>query len=393
MHRLLPIGARAGWWSPRLSPGFVWLVNRFRPWAQRWSYGLTRIEWSGLEHLRSGLERGDGVLLIANHYTYSDPFVLAEAAQLVGRPFYYMTAWQVFGTSPWIKRQALRLLGSFSVDREGTDLRAFRKAVEILHTSQHPLMVFPEGEMYHTSDRVMPFHEGPAAMLLSAMKKSPRPIVCIPAAFKYFYLDDPTPALAALASRLEESLHWRPRPDLPLPERIQRLAAGSLALKETEALGSVQAGSLADRLTALAEYHLARLEQKYEVRRGAAFPLRVKTLRQRILRKKEDPALDSAQNEQFAADLEDVFLVTQLLSYPDDYVAENPTLERLAETFDKLEEDVLGVPLAKVRGPRRVTARCGEPIRLEAGESLPSVAELTATFEQSVQGLLDQIQK
>lgn len=393
MHRLLPVGAKAGSWSPRLSPWFVRACGLFRPLIQRRLFQIESIEWDGVEHLASALQRGDGVLIIANHYTYADPFILAAAADTVRRPFYFMTAWQVFGTSGWLKQETLRRLGCFSVDREGTDARSIRTAVEILQTSRHPLVIFPEGEMYHTGDRVMPFHEGPAGILLIAAKRSPRPLVCIPAAFKYYYTADPAQALASLAGRLEESLHWRQRPDMNLEARIQRLAAGALALKELEHLGQTQSGTLPDRLIALAECLLARLEQKYGVVPSSPqFPQRVRSLRQRVLNAAVESATDDAVRQPDANELEELFLVTQLMSYPANYLADNPSIERVAETLDKLEEDVLGVPLAAVRGPRRAKARFGAPLGpYVPGEPLPRAADLCELFETRVQSILDGI--
>ena len=174
MHRLLPIGATSGWWPPRLSPLLVHLCRPMRRLIQRRQYRIDTIEVRGMERLERLLDEECGILVASNHVTFPDPLVLAEAADRVRRPFYYMTAWQVFGTSPWMKRAFLQRFGCFSVDREGTDLRSFRTAVEILCSKRHPLVIFPEGEMHHTNDRVMPFHQGTAAILLSAAKKADR---------------------------------------------------------------------------------------------------------------------------------------------------------------------------------------------------------------------------
>ena len=50
--------------------------------------------------------------------------------------------------------------------------------------------------------------------------------MCIPCALKCFYIDDPTAELKKVMMRLEEAIHWRPRPDLPLHERVYRFAEG-----------------------------------------------------------------------------------------------------------------------------------------------------------------------
>ena len=67
----------------------------------------------------------------------------------------------------------------------------------------------------------------------------------------------------------------------------------------------------------------------------------------------EEENVDEANRKRFNEELEDLFLVVQLYSYPGDYVAEEPTIERMAETLDKFEEDVLDRFSATVRASRR----------------------------------------
>jgi len=87
--------------------------------------------------------------------------------------------------------------------------------------------------------------------------------------------------------------------------------------------------------------------------------------------------------------LDEVFLVVQLYSYPGDYVRENPTIERLAETLDKFEEDVLKCYSATVRGERQSTITFGEPIPVEYSRDRSVTARLTSQLEEQVQQLLD----
>ena len=95
------------------------------------------------------------------------------------------------------------------------------------------MVIFPEGDIYHTGDRVTPFRDGAAAIAMSAAKKADRPVVCIPTALKCVYLDDPTPELTKLMTRLEESLHWRPRP-LGLPSKYPEGTAVGVAIEISE---------------------------------------------------------------------------------------------------------------------------------------------------------------
>jgi 1-acyl-sn-glycerol-3-phosphate acyltransferase len=82
----------------------------FRRLLQRRHYQLHAVAVRGLEHLRAAQEAGYGVLITPNHFNYTDPFLLNAAADELGSPFYFMTAWQVFATSGWVKQLVERKL-------------------------------------------------------------------------------------------------------------------------------------------------------------------------------------------------------------------------------------------------------------------------------------------
>ncbi len=358
---------------------------------QTQKHRLLAIEVRGLEHVRQALDEGRGVLITPNHASHADCFAAYDVADRLGMPFYVMIAWQNFVRDGAFRAWIMRQHGGFSVDREGNDLTAFRQAVDVLRSKPNPLVIFPEGDVYHTNDRIVPFRDGPAAIALSAARRTDRPIVIVPCAIKYRYLDDPTPQLVEVMSRLEESIHWRPRTDLTLPERIYHLAAGALSLKEVEFYGHSSSGPLPERLGKLIDFILSWLEDRYTLDAGhAGVPERVKLLRQHAIRRLVETPEGSPKRRQCEEDIADLFLAMQLFSYPGDYVAEDPSIERIAETIDKMEEDVLGVKTATIRGSRRATVTLGEPIPVPSGrrERL-SATELTRIMEARVQGLLN----
>jgi len=351
---------------------------------------LVEVEVCGLEHVRQALDDKCGVLIAPNHASHADSFVVYDVAERLGMPFYVMIAWQNFVRDGRLRAWILRQHGGFSVDREGNDLAAFREAVDVLRSSPNPLVIFPEGDVYHTNDRILPFREGPAAIALSAARRAERPLVIVPCAIKYHYLDDPTPELVEVMGRLEESLHWRPRPDLSLPQRIYHLAEGALSLKEIEFYGHSSSGPLPKRIRELIDFILSWLEDRYTLDAGhATVAERVKLLRQQAVRRLVESLEGSPERRQCEEDIADLFLAVQLFSYPGDYVVENPSIERIAETIDKLEEDVLGVKTATIRGSRKATVTLGERIRVPSGpRERFSATELTRTLEARVQWLL-----
>lgn len=379
------------WWSPRLNPRWVRFWRPFRRLRGLWQQGLTSVDLVDAHHLQSARAEGYGVLIAPNHPAHADPYVMQDASDQLRIPFYFMAAWQVFAMTHWAGRSILRQHGCFSVNREGHDLSAFRESVRILQTDQ-PLVIFPEGEVLHLNDRVMPFRRGAATAALRAARRSQRPVACLPTAIKYHYANDPRPRLLALTRRLEQRLGLPFQPEMPLANRIVRTTEAVLESKERECFGTRQAGSNVERRERLIAELLSRLESCYSVAAQAAtISERVKRIRRQAIAVLEGSAANDVR-EAAQRDLDDLFAVVQLFSYPADYLAGNPSVERLAETLDKLEEDVLEVPTARRRGIRRTTIAFGEPILAQPHADRKSAAiDLTEALESRVQALLDTI--
>jgi 1-acyl-sn-glycerol-3-phosphate acyltransferase len=379
-------------WPPKMSRWWFRLVDPLRVKALR-EQRIESIEVKGFEHLQQSLDANAGILLAPNHSFHWDSYCLLEAARRVGHPFYIMTAWQVFHQSSRFERFSMQRCGCFSVDREGTDMAAIKTSVDILQNKPSPLVVFPEGDVYHTNDRVTLFRDGAAAMALLSARKSQRDIVVIPVAIKRWYTEDPQAGLEKTLSLVEDRLFWRPKKHLSLQERILSIASALLSLKELEYYQSVQAGSLVDRIQTLASRVLSDAEIRYAgTVSDGSLPERVKEIRRRIIQQQARPEISDADMIQHEADMQSMFFVTQLYSYPGDYLIEKPSVERIAETIDKFEEDILGAPYPSVHASKSVTIEFAPPIRLPKGkENKLSATELTKQMQFEVQRMLDEL--
>jgi hypothetical protein len=396
----------ADFWPPR--PNGIWrkLLTPVRKFFLKRFYAVSEVHLSGTEHL-AAIKPDDGVLLTPNHSHDADPHVMIDVGRQLDNPFYFMAAWQIFKGHKGVDGFVLQRMGAFSVDREGCDRRAIRQAVELLTTGKW-LVVFPEGEIYRTNERLTPLREGVAFMAGTAQKDldkegKGRRVWVVPTAIRYAYAEDVTPHLEEAMDALEGQMKLRSGKGAPLKERILRFGDAMLTLKEKEQLGRAGHGDLAPRLKALVTSTLDRLETQWLRKTMAddSVSMRVKGLRQNLLEiwldECEDTTPDAAEKRRLArAALDDVQTVMQLYSYPGDYVSEKPTLERMAETIEKFEEDVFG-GIVRPKGRRTAKVLLGHPLdtSTETKGLRPRAAatELTAKLDGHIRALMSQLAK
>ena len=195
---------------------------------------------------------------------------------------------------------------------------------------------------------------------------------------------------------LEARHTWWPRKDHDLVERIYFYAEGMLALKELEYYGAIRHGAIKERIAALRAFLLERIEDR---RLGKRSTERRAGPRQGaapgLSRRPGRAGVTAEEADALRRDLNDLFVVVQLYSYPGDYVKECPTLERVAETLMKFEEDIFASSdMVSPRGPRRARVRLGPAI--DVGAALKAAARprhaaaaLTDELERQMQALLD----
>lgn len=385
------IGFATHAWAPRLKPWFVRWTAPIRRMQQRNNTGVVEVDVVGQEHIAAAIDSGKRLLIAPNHPSHADPFTIYAACDAAETACHIMAAWHVFLKFSPVMQRFLQWHGCFSVDREANDIGAFRNAIEVLCHRPEPLVIFPEGEIYHCNDRVTPFREGAAAIALGAARKAERPVAIVPTAIKYKFLDDPTDHILQTLAAIEKRILWRAQPHKPIVERLYAIAEAVLGLKELEYLGSVRTGNISARLKELGEEILCRLESKHGSKCEDCHPVRVKELRRTVLTKSNDLKTPADELKHLQHDMDDLFVVMQLYSYPGDYLlVDEPSIERIAETVDKLEEDVLQQRTASLRGRRKAFVQFGTPHLVPPIKSRTAVADITNTIQRHVQELIDQ---
>ena len=395
MRRLrndLPYSFRPPKSRPWFRPAALWANRRF---FLRRKYGLREIRSEGFGKVAELKLAGDAVLLAPNHADHSDPHVMMEMGGRHGLPLHFMAAREIFEESA-LTAWALQSMGVFPIDRDGPDLSAIKTAIGLLERSV-PLVIYPEGEIYHHHERLDPLMEGVASILLKAASRmrEDRQAWLVPVGIRFRHDPGVEATFVQRLSRLEDRIGWTPRPAMAVDERIIRLGAGVLALKETEFLGRAGSGELQERLPVLCGNLLAMVEERHgREPKASTPPERVRALRYRIRRKLLDDGKPPSPAERSALldDLDAVFTALQAHSYIGDYLLSDPTLDRRAETIMKLEEDLFGFPCYPC--PRDVRVIAGEPVAVSAmvrDGSLPAkggAGVLTELLERRLGDLL-----
>ncbi len=388
-----------GDWTP-------WLIQKLRviDWYLKRAEGIESHEVRGIEQLRASLQSGHSVLLAPNHSRYADPIAIGWIARQLDFYIYSMASWHLFQQNRW-QGMAMRLCGGFSVYREGVDRQSLNTAVDVLVAAKRPLVVFPEGTVFRTNDRLQPLLDGVAFLARTAAKRRAKhdggKVVIHPVAIKYLFRGNLQKTLEPIVQQLEQRLALdRVGHPAPLLERVDKLLKAQLALQEIKYLGEPQTGSVPQRQHQLIEHLLGPLEQHWLGRHlDESIMPRVKQLRSAIV-----PKLllsDTAQREkrQLWSDLADIYMAQQIASHPSDYL-DQPTDTRLLETVESIEEDltdrsqvhrplhaILDVGPALEVDTQRPTREGPDPLMCELTKCLQSKLETLSREAQPIDAL------
>ena len=383
---------------PKYSFWFRPVLHLICAWHLRKKFNIHEIQYHGHQNVASLIKSRQSVLVTPNHADHADPSLLVHIGRKLDAAFHFMAAREGFERSR-LTRFVLQRSGAFSVDREGADLASIKTAINILRECRFPLVIFPEGEIYHHHEELDTLNEGVATILLRASDKLPddKNSFVVPTAIRIRHDPSVEVTFSERLNNLERRITWKPKPHLNVVERIYRLGGALLSIKEEEFLGRAQQGDLPSRIQNLQQQLIEQIEKKHTaIKLSETIPARIKSLRQLIRKElsRETTGPPKPRTGELYDELDQIFVAQQLYSYPGQYLREQPNLNRIAETIYKLEEDVLEKEIHPT--PRKAHVVFGEPIdvrrflRDNGLSAKDGVRPMTALLRAKIQDLLNQ---
>ena len=379
---------------PYLSPFWIRSLGFYLPLNLRREWGLHTLEYRGTEHLKASLAAGHSIILAPNHCRPFDPLTVGMLGGHMRQPFFTMASWHLFMEGRF-KRWLIRRIGGFSIYREGVDREALKAATALLVAGRRPLVMFAEGVISRTNDRINPLQDGVAFIARAAAKvrgkaNPPGKVIVHPVFLRYYFEGDLAASVTPVLEEIEKRLSWRSQKHLSLFQRVRKIGVALLALKEVEYLGEPQPGSIAERLSALIERVLAPLEKEWlGGYRDPSVIERVKRLRMAIVPEMIAGNLSEEEIARRWRKLGDAYLAQQLYCYPPDYLTETSPPERLLETVERFEEDLDDV--ARIHRPLRVVISIApaievNPTRERGAAEDPLMKQVRESLEQMMLG-------
>lgn len=377
---------------------------------------IESVDIVGHKEMLAHVRPGDRLIFLPNHSTHADAAIFLEALSQIGQRCLMMAAYDVFLRGR-IHRFTMQRMGAFAVDRDGSCPRPMKQALATLEHGRFGLIVFPEGNVFLTNDRVTPFMDGAAFIGLQAQKallkaaedpkKNPGGgnsggsgggrILAVPVSIKATHLTNArmkiTQRFKPLADQLGVTEDFHADPIKAVYAAAEVALHRNLKQRGLDVPDAPNLGTLIEQASANV---LDRLEAKLELspKPGSTQLDRVRAARRIIHEVRIDPgrAVDHAAAATWA---DEAMLAFRIASYPMGYAAEKPTIDRIAETVEKLEEDLL-TRMPPPTGTRLATVRFNAPLDLRdylaAHPKLRgAVNAFTADAEASVQSGLDQL--
>lgn len=358
---------------PILSRGVTWIIE-----PESWAH------WKALPP-------GSAYFIASKHAHFTDHFCIAGVASRLGISCLFVSIPEAFEEYWGLAGMVVRRLGGFAVERGGTNIQATRYIVEALVKADHPLVIFPEGELYFLNDVVTPLKIGTALFALEGAKArehagKPESTYILPVGLKYVYPGDAAPFLMEKLIFCEKKFYKKAQSGV-LQSRIFKLVSDVQERSESVYHLQGEGKTPEEKFFSLSRQLLEQLEGEAH---GKVFDgdLSDRGRRLMVWFKKKSPQYEKAK------------FALHCLDFLPGYLNE-PTQERFMETLRKLERLITGNENPSFPGKRNLFVKIEKPLAvhrylpayLDRRIRKDALGQLTSDLQTALQGSINAIRQ
>lgn len=414
-HQRPSLSTRPKFYPPLPKPWLIRLMQALSGAIAHWAYRMDLVvDPQDLARLRP--LKGDRVVWFANHPTFGEPVLMYNLSSKLGKPFYYMAAYELFQGAMGHFFQGL---GVYSIRRGLVDRASLKQTIDLLQEPGCHLVIFPEGRCSFQSDRLMDFQPGGVQLAFQALSKlakhnqgQPVDLYAIPVSIYYRYEDDLQAVVEETLVELEDRLALQPlsrEEDCQIHDchyrRLRRIAAAVFA--QIEAEYDLQVGDLpalepeqrwTPRIAALRQLILERCERQLGLVVNTNQPSRDRAYRiQAAVKEIEQAQGSNADAQNLALLRRSVERLLNLDTIYDGYIAEKPTPERFLDTLARFQRELFQIDQPRPKRNRKAHLKVGDPINFKdywqayGGDRNATVDQLNRQLYGAIQANLDQL--
>jgi 1-acyl-sn-glycerol-3-phosphate acyltransferase len=352
------------------------------------------------------------ILLLPNHPTSDDPFVLLNLTQKLGIGFNSVAARETFDWNYGLRGKMFQMLGCYSLVRGAPDRESFMTTKSLLVKGERPLVIFIEGEISNQNDVVTPFEPGVVQLAFKAqeeLQSKNESVHLMPIALKYKYAAGIDEQIQKSICRLEKATESKSTAD-DIIERIRSIGHQVLVVQERRL--NLKADKpdhfsmdLSQRIDAVKNQILIRLESYLDIRVSSSNSMleRIRTVRNtmdKLSYAYDKPDTLSAYAKTMSLQLEKTFdefydeldRLVNFLVFDGLYLSSKNSPERIVEVLRRLEKEVFGKVF--IKHPRTCNITVGQTLALKDSfeeytkDKKSTTKNLTALLEQNMAQML-----
>lgn len=129
---------------------------------------IIKKDFSVFNHNKVALKADSSVLILANHFSWWDGFLLFYINKKVFKKNFHV----LINAENYNKVGFLKYLGSFAAENSGKDvLGTLKYAGELLNNPENLVLIFPQGKLYSNHVTSINFEKGVMQMINASQKK------------------------------------------------------------------------------------------------------------------------------------------------------------------------------------------------------------------------------